>query len=147
MTDSETRFLLRVCEQLHMAVEVVHSRAFKRKETSMENTALCHSILDDEGVPRAGPFAPLSLADRISWFVALHHAIRDANKVLRKDAESYEIKDHSAYVAIWENGIRIAKVPISDSDYGLMPKEASAMAKRIVDSLKAMGSIDCLATK
>lgn len=54
----------------------------------------------------------------------------------------YEIKKHSAYIAIWENGIRIAKVPIyPNSRYGLPRAEAIAKAQRIVDSLKALNAI------
>ena len=51
----------------------------------------------------------------------------------------YEINVHSAYIAIWEDGIRIAKVPIyPNSRYGLPLNEAVAKAQRIVDSLKVM---------
>ncbi len=53
-------------------------------------------------------------------------------------SDVYEIKEHSAYIAIWKNGFRIAKVPIKNSCYGLMPEKAVAMAHEIVDSLKLL---------
>lgn len=53
----------------------------------MENLSLCHSLLDDEGIPRNGPFAPLSLADRIVSLVARYRCQLQANKVLRQDLD------------------------------------------------------------
>ena len=50
-----------------------------------ENIALCHSLLTDEGVPLNGPFAPLSLADRLTGLIAKLHAAQYANKVLRDE--------------------------------------------------------------
>lgn len=50
----------------------------------MENLSLCHELLTDEGVPTQGPFGPLSLADRLTAYVARQHGTADALEANRK---------------------------------------------------------------
>ena len=48
-----------------------------------ESTTLAHSILDDEGIPRKGPFDMLSIGDRVTALQAKCRAYSDAMNVMR----------------------------------------------------------------
>lgn len=50
-----------------------------------ENIALCHEILTELGIATAGPFAPLTLADRLRIVQATVETLRAANAQLRAD--------------------------------------------------------------
>ena len=57
-----------------------------------ENIAHCHEILTENGVPLKGPFAPLSLADRITYLAMLLDTFKDANYFLRKENDEIRKK-------------------------------------------------------
>ena len=61
-----------------------------------ENIALCHALLDDEDVPMVGPFAALSLADRITYLATLYRGSLGRCVILRKEAELREKEDSGA---------------------------------------------------
>jgi len=56
-----------------------------------ESTTLAHSILDDEGIPRKGPFDFLSIGDRVTALQAKCQAIAAGNAVLRAQLQRIDV--------------------------------------------------------